>query len=83
MADRQIEKKESKSDDKDNWIPVVTPDQQRQSTKDQQQQEFNPKDYKANTKWIILYSFLGPTEPKPETTPTEINKNIETKICNR
>ena len=76
MADRHTEKKEQ-----DNWIPVVTPDRrrrndehqnakERQRQQQQRQNEFNPRDYKANTSWTNPFSFLGQAEPPTTTTKT-------------
>ena len=77
MADRLTEKKESESDN--NWVPVVTPDRSQNAEDRQQQRQFNPRDYKTNTRWINPYSFLGETEqPKQETTPKEAKTTAAT-----
>ena len=69
MADRHTEKKETEAN-KDNRIPVVTPDRRRRKEEEQQQHEFNPRDYKANLKWNNPYSLLGQTDqPIKRATP--------------
>ena len=82
MADRLTEKKENRSDDY--RIPIVTPDRnQSRNAEDRRQNEFNPRDYIANTSWSNPFSFLRQTEPPKTTTTTTSSTTTTTTTANR